>query len=65
MREIHNLEHADLDGWIILRSVFKKHDEARRVEDWIVLAQDRNKWRDVVNMEMNLWVPIKHGGFLD
>jgi hypothetical protein len=25
--------------------------------DWIHLAQDRDQWRDLVNMVMNLWVP--------
>jgi hypothetical protein len=25
--------------------------------DWIDLAQDRNKWRALVNVVMNLWVP--------
>jgi hypothetical protein len=25
--------------------------------DWIHLAQDKDKWRTVVNMVMNLWVP--------
>jgi hypothetical protein len=25
--------------------------------DWIHLAQDRGKWRAVVNMVMNIWVP--------
>jgi hypothetical protein len=25
--------------------------------DWIGLAFDRNRWRVLVNAEMNLWVP--------
>jgi hypothetical protein len=25
--------------------------------DWIELAEDRDQWRDLVNMVMNLWVP--------
>jgi hypothetical protein len=27
------------------------------VVDWIDLAQDRYRWRALVNSEMNLWVP--------
>jgi hypothetical protein len=26
-------------------------------EDWIGLAQDKDKWRALVNSVMNLWVP--------
>jgi hypothetical protein len=33
-----------------LKWVFKKLD---RGVDWIKLAQDRNRWRDVVNVVMN------------
>jgi hypothetical protein len=25
--------------------------------DWIALAQDRNRWRALVNSVLNLWVP--------
>jgi hypothetical protein len=25
--------------------------------DWIGLAQDRDKWKSLVNMVMNFWVP--------
>ena len=31
--------------------------------DWINLAQDRNRWRGVVNVEMNLRVPANAGNF--
>jgi hypothetical protein len=27
--------------------------------DWIDLAQDRDQWRTLVNVVMNLWVPHK------
>jgi len=34
------------------------------VLDWIHLAQDRDQWQAVVNMVMNLHVPLKEGNFL-
>jgi hypothetical protein len=29
--------------------------------DWIGLAKDRNRWRALVNLVLNLWVPLNAG----
>ena len=45
----------DLDVMIILRWIFRKWGV--RGMDWIELAQDRYRWRVLVNTVMNIRVP--------
>ena len=45
----------DADGRIILRWIFRKW------EDWMELAQDRDRWRALVSTVMNLRVPKMRG----
>ena len=52
LRDRDHLEDPGLDGRIILRWIFRKWDM-----DWFELAQDRDRWRAVVNVVMNRWVP--------
>ena len=54
LREIGNLEEPGVDRWVILKRVFKKWD---RGVDWIDRAQDRDRWRALVNVVMTLRVP--------
>jgi hypothetical protein len=48
------LGDPNLDGRIILKWFFQKWDGGM---DWIELAQDRVRWRALVNAVMNLRVP--------
>jgi hypothetical protein len=48
------LEDPGIDGKIILKWIFKRLDGGA---DRIDLAQDRDRWRAVVNTAMNLRVP--------
>ena len=45
------MEDPGVDGRIISKWVF------RNVMDWIDLAQDRDRWRALVNAAKNLQVP--------
>jgi hypothetical protein len=54
LREGDHLGDPAVDGRIILKWIFKKWDGGM---DWIELAQDRGRWRALVNAVMNLRVP--------
>jgi hypothetical protein len=55
LREADHLEDLGVDGSIILKWIFKKWDGGGM--DWIDMAQDRDRWRALVNAVMNLRVP--------
>jgi hypothetical protein len=54
VREGDHLGDPGVDGRIMLKWIFKKWN---RGMNWIELAQDRNRWRDLVNAVMNLRFP--------
>jgi len=51
LKERDNLEDLEIYERIILKPILEK-----RVE-WIHLASNRDKWRSLVNMVMNIRVP--------
>ena len=46
------LGDLDLDGWIILEWISRRWDVS--IWTWIGLAQDRDRWRTLVSVVMNL-----------
>jgi len=53
-RERNHLEDPGVDSRIILRWIFSKWDGRM---DWIDLAQDRSRWRALVNEVISLRFP--------
>jgi hypothetical protein len=54
LREGDHLGNPGVDGGIALKWIFKKWDGDMH---WIELAQDRDRWRALVNVVMNFRVP--------
>ena len=54
LRERDHGGGPDADGRIILRWIFRKWEVV--CEDWMELAQDRDRWRALVSTVMNLRV---------
>jgi hypothetical protein len=55
------LEDLGVDRRIILKCIFNEWEGCM---DWIDLAQDRDRWRDLVNAAVNLRVLQNAGNFL-
>jgi hypothetical protein len=58
-KESNCWENLDVGGMIIF-----KRSLGWAVNDWVDLAEDRDQWRALVNMLMNLWIPENVGKFM-
>jgi len=58
LREREHLKDEGIDVRTILQSIFKKQN---RTVDWINLALDRDRWRVLVNIVINLRVSTMWG----
>jgi len=56
LREGDHLQDPGVDGRRKLKWIFKK-EVGWGGMDWVDLAQDRDRWRELVNVVMNLLVP--------
>jgi hypothetical protein len=52
-KESDYYEDQDLGGWTMLKLILERWDGM----DWIVLAQDTDQWKGLVNKVMNLRAP--------
>ena len=59
LRERDHWGDPDIDGRMILRWILRKWEGV--VGDWMELAQDRDRWRVLVNIVRNLQVPEMQG----
>ena len=56
----NHLEDPGVDGRTIFKSILKKWDGGM---DWFDLAQDKDRWRALVSVVTNLWVPLNSRNF--
>jgi len=54
-RERDHWGDVGINGWIIIGWISRRWDVA--IWNWIGLAQDRDRWRTLVSVIMNLGVP--------